>query len=302
MLYLLQQFIAVAESGSYTKAADIVHISQPAITKNIKKLESEFGGQLIERSTHGCSLTDLGKILYTHAKNIQNEMELLYSNMTKARSCKPKHFTLAYGMLWQILYAAKILISIEKMVGDKLIITGKSGSTEEMIEALCSGECDLFIGRIPQDLDARLIGEPLLQTHHAIFAYKEHYLLKTATIKNCIPPQELLKFPWLILGSKEDLSGYEIPALLKHNIEIKPIHDNDSFYIILQILQKSEYLIILPHQVGKSLKAYGIQELKHHNLDFEVFNSGFIYRKELQHDENLNLIRSIAKKLINETR
>lgn len=66
----LQYFIAVVESTSITKAAKVLHISQPPLSQQIKQLESELGTQLLERGSRCVTLTDAGETLYHRAKNI----------------------------------------------------------------------------------------------------------------------------------------------------------------------------------------------------------------------------------------
>ena len=66
----LQYFIAVVESTSITKAAKVLHISQPPLSQQIKQLEAELGTQLLERGPRCVTLTDAGETLYHRAKNI----------------------------------------------------------------------------------------------------------------------------------------------------------------------------------------------------------------------------------------
>lgn len=66
----LQYFIAVVESTSITKAAKILHISQPPLSQQIKQLEIELGTQLLERGPRCITLTSAGETLYRRAKNI----------------------------------------------------------------------------------------------------------------------------------------------------------------------------------------------------------------------------------------
>ncbi|GAB3144791.1 LysR family transcriptional regulator [Micromonospora sonneratiae] len=60
---LLRYFIAVAEDGSLTHAAERLFVSQPALTKQIKQLEGQLGVQLFTRSRAGMSLTEPGRVL-----------------------------------------------------------------------------------------------------------------------------------------------------------------------------------------------------------------------------------------------
>jgi len=61
----LQKFVKLVEAGSFTKAAEIMHISQPALTVAIAKLERELGAQLMVRDTRPLELTEAGKVAYS---------------------------------------------------------------------------------------------------------------------------------------------------------------------------------------------------------------------------------------------
>ena len=62
-------FYTVAKTGNISHAADILYISQPAISKSISKLEEGLGVKLFSRTAKGVSLTDEGEILFEHVKN-----------------------------------------------------------------------------------------------------------------------------------------------------------------------------------------------------------------------------------------
>ena len=66
---LIKYFILLLFIGSITKAANSLYISQPAITKTIKKLETELGITLFNRGPKGVVLTQNGKIFYEFIKN-----------------------------------------------------------------------------------------------------------------------------------------------------------------------------------------------------------------------------------------
>lgn len=64
----LEYFVAVAEEGNFTRAAERVHISQSGISAQIRHLEREVGAQLIDRSSRVASLTVAGEAALVHAK------------------------------------------------------------------------------------------------------------------------------------------------------------------------------------------------------------------------------------------
>lgn len=70
----LQTFIAVAEKRNLSLAAQEIHITQPAISKQLSVLESHFGTALVERKGRGVSLTPAGELFYRHAREIVDLM------------------------------------------------------------------------------------------------------------------------------------------------------------------------------------------------------------------------------------
>ncbi len=65
----IQSFIEVANHQSFTKAAEHSYLSQPSLSKAVKKLEEEFHMELLERSTRHIQLTDAGKVVYEQGKS-----------------------------------------------------------------------------------------------------------------------------------------------------------------------------------------------------------------------------------------
>lgn len=73
----LEYFKALCECGSFTKAAEQVHITQPSLTKAIKELEQEIGFSLLIRTPKGVMPTENGKVFLTHCQRIDLEMKSL---------------------------------------------------------------------------------------------------------------------------------------------------------------------------------------------------------------------------------
>jgi DNA-binding transcriptional LysR family regulator len=71
-LFQLQTFIAVVQEGSFSRAAQKLHRSQPAISQTIRKLEEELGEPLLDRSSRDGTLTDAGQVMYEYAQKLVN--------------------------------------------------------------------------------------------------------------------------------------------------------------------------------------------------------------------------------------
>lgn len=71
----LQYLLAIAEHGSFTRAAEVLHVSQPTLSQQIKNLEESLQSQLLDRSGRTVRLTDAGQIYLEHARRAWGELD-----------------------------------------------------------------------------------------------------------------------------------------------------------------------------------------------------------------------------------
>lgn len=71
----LKSFVKIVDAGSVTRAADLLHIAQPALSQQIALLESQFKQKLLIRSQQGVKPTKAGQVLYRHALSILKQLE-----------------------------------------------------------------------------------------------------------------------------------------------------------------------------------------------------------------------------------
>ncbi|MEI2358464.1 LysR family transcriptional regulator [Mesobacillus zeae] len=81
----LRYFIAVVEEKHFSKAANLLHISQPSLSTAIMKLEKDIGIQLLERNTRGFKLTESGEIFYTRSLELINKYEHMLKELDDLR-------------------------------------------------------------------------------------------------------------------------------------------------------------------------------------------------------------------------
>ena len=77
----LREFVAVVEKGSFTAAADLLDVSTSFVSREVKRLEERLNTRLLHRSTRAVRLTDTGRIYYERAREIQDRIESLESDM-----------------------------------------------------------------------------------------------------------------------------------------------------------------------------------------------------------------------------
>jgi LysR family hydrogen peroxide-inducible transcriptional activator len=86
--YLLRYFLAVAELGSFSKAAARVSVTQPTLSVGIAKLEEQLGARLFERTTRRVSLTPAGSKFLQHARRITQEYEAALRDVSETPQLK----------------------------------------------------------------------------------------------------------------------------------------------------------------------------------------------------------------------
>ncbi len=94
-LYELRQFVAFADAGTLSGAAEILHLSQPALSRNMKKLEDELGVLLFERKKNKLELNENGKYILKLAKELLEDAD---SFTAKARDFDRKNRTISLGV------------------------------------------------------------------------------------------------------------------------------------------------------------------------------------------------------------
>ena len=91
----LEHFLAVVEEGSFTRAAERMSRTQPAISQSIKKLEDEVGAPLFARDVHDLSLTEAGKVLVEYARKMVRARDDSMRELGALKSLKTGTLTIA---------------------------------------------------------------------------------------------------------------------------------------------------------------------------------------------------------------
>lgn len=85
-LVYLRSFFTIVECNSISKAAKELHITQPALSMQLRSLENDIGSKLLIRSNKGVRLTDEGKIVYEHAKTMLSLENNIQANIKKLKT------------------------------------------------------------------------------------------------------------------------------------------------------------------------------------------------------------------------
>ncbi len=156
----LSYFLALAEHGHFGRAAESVHVSQPALSVQIRELEGHLGGALVERGARSAVLTPLGRQVLPQAKQILAQAQAL------ARSARWRDGLsgeLRLGMIPTIApYLLPGALAELRSRDTALDVQVTEAKTERLLQALDAGSLDAAVMALPSGAET-LIEKPLFQ-------------------------------------------------------------------------------------------------------------------------------------------
>ena len=171
----IQAFVAVADQGSFVKAAEELHITQTALTRRIQKLEAYLGLVLLSRTTRRMELTPVGRDFLPRARKIVQDMTAAVERLKDMSQNASGDFSLACipSMTSHVL-PELIHRYAELYPGNRIRLL--DGSSTEVREAVLSGQAEMGIG-IEGERHASLT-ETLLFSDPLVFICKTPHSLQ----------------------------------------------------------------------------------------------------------------------------
>jgi DNA-binding transcriptional LysR family regulator len=145
----LLQVLATSEHRSIGKAAQHLGLSQPALTKSIKRLERELGVTLFEREPRGVTTTEFGRILLRHAKLMQIELDQVKGEIDALKGGHAGSVVVGAGPSWLSRFLPLAVSRLlAKRPGVRVEVTG--GFDDLLIRGLRQGDFDLVVAALPE--------------------------------------------------------------------------------------------------------------------------------------------------------
>jgi len=153
----LRYLVALAEEGNFTRAAASVHVAQPALSQQIRRLEDELGLALVERTTRRVALTEAGGLLVVRARRILAELEAASSELEAVRGMYTGHVTLgAMHTMGPVDLSLAMAVFAEHH--PNVLFTVREQSSEEMAEMLRVDELDLAFLSVTERVESHGLG------------------------------------------------------------------------------------------------------------------------------------------------
>lgn len=168
-LYLFEYFLAVVETGSFTRAADRVYVTQPTLSAGIKKLESQLGHALFERTNRRVFLTDAGSRFLPRAKAVLHECNMAVKALEETQTVP----VLRVGFLVTLSNRriAELLSSFKELQPD-VVLEVRDGTEQELNNRLDDRSLDYAIGVFRGENERQAV--PLYEEPYVFIVAKDH--------------------------------------------------------------------------------------------------------------------------------
>jgi LysR family transcriptional regulator, transcription activator of glutamate synthase operon len=191
----LTYFEAVARLGGFTRAARALRVAQPAISAQIRQLETELGVPLLARTTRQVSLTSAGEVFLARAPRALAEIDSARADLGELAAVMRGRVTVgATEMLGPIDLPAALAAFHARHPGVALSL--RTALIAHLLAKLDDGDADLIIGPVHADLSRRYLAQPLASEQLVLATAPGHRLgrgrcaLADAAAETfaCLPP------------------------------------------------------------------------------------------------------------------
>ena len=177
----LRAFVAIAESGTFTSGAQRVHVTQAAISMQIRQLENEIGARVFVRAPRHVILTEAGEHLLRRARQILREHDAAVDEIAELAGAERGRLRIGSASAMVLTDQLPVILTELRKQHPGAEIAVTSGTSEALVEQILAGELDIAFVSLP--VDARGIQtERLSEDQLVAIASPRHKLAKQKTI------------------------------------------------------------------------------------------------------------------------
>lgn len=180
----LQAFVAVAESGSFTQAADALFVNQSVVTRRVQALEKELETQLFERSSRHVALTEDGRAFLPYAQRALNAQRDGLNALRGRTLRNSSRLRIGFNHLTQTSASAKLLAQFHEQVAPSADFGIVENDDELLVENLLAGNVDCaFLLTTDTDIVPASLNVHVVTTMREFIAMRAgHWLAKKSSL------------------------------------------------------------------------------------------------------------------------
>ncbi|WP_168666501.1 LysR family transcriptional regulator [Paraburkholderia sp. SG-MS1] len=191
----LNYFLAIAETGLLHRAATHVGVSQPALTKAVRRLETELGVMLFDRSPKGMQLTRYGAEFQRHAVALRASYEDAISKIAELHSGDLAKVRVGATPATEPLVDRAFLSLLRKRPALRLDLTVHL--SDSLMRALPEGDIDIAVSPLPENVPDGLRAIRLANETTSLVCRSDHPL---TLLENEVTAKDLGHYPWILPG------------------------------------------------------------------------------------------------------
>jgi DNA-binding transcriptional LysR family regulator len=149
----LEYLVTVAAEGSFTRAAEALHVTQPALSHQIRALEHAVGGALLERLPRSVRLTPMGRAMLPHAKAALADADRARQAARQAGGLEAGELRLATVYSISLGVLPPVLRAWRGRHPEVQVRLYEHRHADELAAAMAAGQADLAVGPLPPDWD-----------------------------------------------------------------------------------------------------------------------------------------------------
>jgi DNA-binding transcriptional LysR family regulator len=215
--FRLKVFYTVSQKLSFTKAAEALFVSQPAVTKHIKELEEQLGTPLFKRNGSNISLTPAGQIMLKHTQQIFKTYEALENELAQLNDSVSGNIRIGASTTLAQYVLPKIL-ALFKNTYPSIHFTFASANSEVIEQMVMSEKIDIAIVE-GNSHHPQIMYEPFVKDELVLVARTGSAIAQKGEIK----PTQLLSLPLVLREQGSGTLDVIYKALKKNDIPLKEL-------------------------------------------------------------------------------
>ena len=228
-LELYRVFLAVAEKGSISAAAQELYISQPAVSQSIRQLEEQLQIRLFSRSSRGVVLTHEGQLLLEYVRRGLGLLESGEEKLSQVRELLAGELTIGASDTVTKTYLLPKLEAFHKAYPD-IRIRILNGTTRMVLDFLRAGQVDVAFASEAQDESVYAVRH-CLDTHMIFVASPEY----PCDFARAYSVEEMAAFPLILLERKASSRLYLERFFRERGVEIEPEIELGSHNLLISL-------------------------------------------------------------------
>ncbi len=236
----LRYFVQAAKTQNLTQASGKAWISQSALSRQIKLLETELGVRLFERQARGLRLTEPGALLLQRAEALLNEADEVKRVVTASHQEPAGRLRIGAPTSLRSLLMAPFVARFHGLHRSVQLVL-REGTSTGMRDALADGALDVAIVSDQESLTPfetrRLLSEPLVWVGP---------LQARLSMNTPVAPKRVLGHPLILTSSPNSLRAILDRALAQQGLQVNPAFEADSAAMSLSLIERGLGYTVLP--------------------------------------------------------